>query len=93
MKNETTYNGWKNYETWRINLEWFDDEELIQELASDCKTVLDLSTAMKYYIQSHLDEQPETLFRYYAEAFISEVSFYEIAEHYTDLYFNTEDKK
>ena len=26
-----TYNGWTNYETWRVNLEWFDGMEFEQE--------------------------------------------------------------
>lgn len=28
----TKYNGWTNYETWRINLEYFDDYEPDEEV-------------------------------------------------------------
>ena len=75
MKNET-YNGWTNYATWRINLELFDgygvDEfevtpEHLEELADE-------------YIfgTSCVDTQ---LMEDYARAFISDVNWYEIAEH------------
>ena len=27
MKNDNTYNGWTNYETWRVNLELFNGDD------------------------------------------------------------------
>ena len=39
--NDTTYNGWTNYETWLVNL-WLDNDqgsqEMVQELAKECVT-------------------------------------------------------
>jgi hypothetical protein len=65
-----TYNGWSNYATWRINLEWFDGgdingnadylREFVEEsIEQDCDNDTTLS---------------------YAMAFLSDVNWYEIAE-------------
>ena len=72
---DTTYNGWTNYATWRINLEWFDGydwygtdyvspdylQEMVEEaLEMDCNNATVLS---------------------YALAFLDDVNWDEIAEH------------
>lgn len=67
------YNGWTNYATWRVNLEMFDgggfegwNAEAFKQQAKD-------------YIY---ETSPEGLARDYAMAFLSDVNWYEIAEHY-----------
>lgn len=95
MKEDTTYNGWTNYATWRINLEVFDGNELLQELAKDCKTVADFAEVLKQYVQEFLWENsnvPNSIVLGWSEGFVSEVNFYEIAQHYTELLFNTDEE-
>jgi hypothetical protein len=67
----TKYNGWTNYATWRINLEWFDYDhyekvtpEQLQEIVED-----------GLYEQSN-----GTLVYDYAMAFIDDVNWNEISE-------------
>ena len=73
-----SYNGWTNYQTWRINLEVFDNFD-IEGYSND---VYELSNELKTYIEDYLSETTnEGLALDYAMAFISEVNFYEIAEN------------
>lgn len=66
------YNGWTNYETWRVNLEMFDGYE----------GELDADTA-KEIAEEHIYETTKAgLARDYALAFLSEVNWREIAGHY-----------
>ena len=75
MTNEK-YNGWTNYATWRINLEVFDGFEIDQDDAYE------LSEYLKEYLSDYLIETTsEGIARDYALAFVSDVNYYEIAEH------------
>jgi hypothetical protein len=78
---DTTYNGWTNYATWRVNLEIFDglnpsdygwsiedDYDLAQELEEYTMEIIDMGT-------------PESLAKSYALAFLSDVDWREIAQH------------
>lgn len=74
MTQDTTYNGWTNYATWRVRLEIFDgwdddpmDAETCQDYAEEC-------------IFNCIPELENTLAEGYARAFLSEVNWYEIAE-------------
>jgi hypothetical protein len=75
----TTYNGWHNYATWRIALEWFDNFNP-DENETD---VYDLSKTLEAYVTETLEEMTvqSTLVLDYALAFVSDVNWYEIAEH------------
>jgi hypothetical protein len=86
MSNKT-YNGWSNYETWRINLEIFDGVTL-----EDLNTVEVEAYLLKDYLQEYAEEivfldshvgnkTPSSLVEDYARAFLSDVNWYEIAEH------------
>ena len=77
------YNGWTNYATWRINLEIFDgfdpeadgreiDHEYCKELAEEI--------IFTGYCGNEIPSEL-SLMQSYAEAFISDVNWYEIAEH------------
>lgn len=77
MSNNTTYNGWSNYATWRIGLEMFDG---YQDDGLD--TPFDLSVYIKNLAEYFIEQSaPEGLARDYAMAFIADVNWYEIAEH------------
>ena len=72
--NDTKYNGWTNYATWRINLELFDGSE--QFWSAD--------SAREFVEEIIYESTPEGVARDYALAFISDVNWYEIAEHYEE---------
>ena len=72
---DSSYNGWTNYATWRINLEIFDGYESQQSCVSD------LVQELKDYIDECIvDQYPDGLMKDYALAFISDVNWWEIAD-------------
>lgn len=86
--NDTTYNGWTNYATWRVNLELLDGERenWLDEHAGDDPDDIDL-----YSLTTYLDEfVDDVLTQYgdlkdcialdYARSFVSDANFREIAE-------------
>ena len=88
----TTYNGWSNYATWRINLEVFDGITL-----EDINTVEVDPYELKDYLKDYAEEiifldshiggkTPNSLMEDYARAFLSEVNWYEIAQHMVNDY-------
>jgi len=91
--NDQKYNGWTNYETWRVNLEIFDNLALSEfdgindKVDPELICVHTLAEALQeraeYYIEC---ESKEGLARDYALAFLSAVNWYEIAKHMVDDY-------
>ena len=80
MNNEK-YNGWTNYATWRVNLEWFDGFNPADN-GYDTNDTYELSTQLKDYVESVIDETtPDGIAKDYALAFVSDVNYYEIAEN------------
>ena len=73
--NDTKYNGWTNYATWRVNLEMFDGSDLYWTAES----------AREFVEEIIIDSTPEGVARDYALAFISDVNWHEIAEHYEEF--------
>ena len=70
------YNGWTNYDTWRINLEIIDGIEIDTIICAEY---------IKEYVEDVVFSQYELgngshLVEDYARAFVSEVNFYEIAQ-------------
>jgi hypothetical protein len=92
---DTKYNGWSNYATWRINLEIFDGFEP-QELygIDDAEpNIYAISLQLKSYAEDCIFEglryderSPSNLMEDYARAFLSDVDWYEIAQHMVDDY-------
>jgi len=76
----TTYNGWTNYATWRVNLEVFDgmtSAEICGELDSYAA-----GKVLRAYAEDIIEQTTsEGLGRDYAMAFLAEVDWQEIAEH------------
>ncbi len=74
----TTYNGWTNYATWRIALEWFDGFN-----PSEGETdAYQLSLELCGYVEESLSlDKSNSMALDYAFAFIADVNWYEIAEH------------
>ena len=82
---DKTYNGWTNYETWRVMLEMFDGIDL-RDYEWHKFDDYDLSLECKNYAVEILDQAPDGLTKDYAMAFIDAVNWREIAEHLIEDY-------
>jgi len=81
---EKKYNGWTNYATWRINIEiWYgyDWENKTFENISDLTKRLEEQTDE---VLTDYGENETGLALDYARAFVSDVNWYEIAQHFID---------
>jgi uncharacterized linocin/CFP29 family protein len=78
------YNGWSNYETWRIALEIFDGYEVPEEIAAE--GVADIVEHLKEITDTVIFEgiKEASIAEGLLVSFISEVNFHEIAEHLID---------
>jgi len=85
---DTKYNGWTNYATWRVNLEIFDGADYASDNACDA---YDLGAMLRDMALDMVAEQATGLALDYAEAFLADVNWYEIAEHQIDAYRAKED--
>ena len=87
---DTKYNGWTNYATWRVNLEVFDgvnpNDFFTWEDAHD------LSKQIKDWADEFIVGNEQGLMADYARAFLSDVNWYEIAEHLIDYYAEEEEE-
>ena len=81
---DTTYNGWTNYATWRVNLEIFDGMSPADIAGDDGYSAYDLSDRMKEYAEEMLSG--DSLAVSYALAFLADVNWYEIADHMLKKY-------
>ena len=78
---DTKYNGWTNYSTWRVNLEFFDGF-IPSDNGYNTTDTYELSEQLKEYVEDYLIQDTKTgLAIDYALAFIRDVNWYEIAEH------------
>ena len=88
-----TYNGWTNYETWRVNLEIFD--------SMDCTDIPVLSryeeaslSDVADYLEEYADQiifecegiDESSLCASYARSFLSCVNWREIASHFVNTW-------
>ena len=72
---DTKHNGWTNYATWRVNLELFDGDNE--------KWAYGSSDGMREFAELLIEESTdEGIGRDYAMAFLDEVNWQEIADHY-----------
>jgi len=81
---DTTYNGWSNYATWRVQLEMFDNipAQDFNGVDDEEPDVYQLSLDMKERAEYYIECSSEAGFaRDYAMAFLSDVNWYELAEH------------
>jgi hypothetical protein len=93
MSTDKTHNGWRNYETWRVNLEFFDCYD-VAEKYREKPDAHELSEILRAELEEMLEMDCEnTLTLSYALAFVSDVDFLEIAERLIeDAEFMTEDE-
>jgi hypothetical protein len=87
------YNGWTNYETWAVAL-WMNNEEGSQRFWSDCAAEVvdaadangtdaacDLADMLKSQHEEAMPDLGATVWADLLGAAMSEVNWYEIAEH------------
>lgn len=83
MTTDNKYNGWTNYETWRVKLEILD----YFDLEGYSKDPYELSKQLEDYVEEVVFiETPDGLAKDYASAFLRQVNYYEIAEHLVEDY-------
>jgi kynureninase len=79
---DNTYNGWTNYETWRVRLEMFDGDYC----SDNDLDAYDLGQHLREMAAETIDAQSEGWARDYARAFLDAVNWREIAEHMIEDY-------
>jgi hypothetical protein len=77
---DKTYNGWTNYATWRVNLELIDGIDPWEDLNLGGDACA-LAEGLKAHCEEIVSDGAEGLALDYALAFLSEVNFWEIADH------------
>lgn len=83
--NNKTYNGWTNYATWRVKLEIFDGMDITD--ITTVKDPYDAAESLKDYLETLLFPSGEySLVDSYAESFLSDVNYVEIAQSLLDDY-------
>jgi len=84
---DKTYNGWTNYATWRVNLEIFDGMDFRDVFGNNEQKAWPIAQECKEYAENLIYEAgggDGNLAVDYALAFLSDVNWYEIAEHMLD---------
>lgn len=79
---DNTYNGWSNYATWRVMLEVFDgDAHYRAENEEEYEDIDELAEVLKNSVDDMIaDNSGDELIAGWANAFIEDVDWYEIAE-------------
>lgn len=81
---DTKYNGWTNYATWRVSLEWFDGLSCYDLTGEESfEDPAEFSNILQSYVESVMADNAEessTVYSY-ALAFIADVNWHEIAQH------------
>lgn len=75
---DRTYNGWTNYATWRVNLEFFGNGETLDDMGF---TRDRLHVQLRDFVEEIVTGGATGLARDYALAFLSDVDWDEIASH------------
>jgi hypothetical protein len=82
---DKTYNGWTNYETWRVNLEIFDGFDPYDNFSDDQRYMQDnLAEYLKDYVETLVYEAgggDGNIAVDYALAYLRDVNWHEIAKH------------
>jgi hypothetical protein len=93
---DKNYNGWTNYATWLVNLEMFDGinpHEYFSDAVAGEGDASQLADLLKDHAENYLSDNGDGLTLGYAYAFISDVNWYEIAEHMVADYCKTTETK
>lgn len=84
---DTTYNGWTNYATWRVNLEIFDGLPAAEFFDLD-QEPYQLGRELQEHAENLITDYKNepTIVQDYALAFLSDVNWREIAQHMINDY-------
>ena len=83
------YNGWANYATWRVNLEFFDGQEW-QDTFGHYKSadeeegtpIYNISLELREMVDEFIDSECKNVWLLgWLYSFVDDVNFYEIAKH------------
>jgi hypothetical protein len=76
------YNGWTNYETWKVNLELIDSE-FLGDLLQDFDDFDNFVDAVKDHAEeyAYFNVQENSFAESAVHALLADVNWYEIAEH------------
>ena len=80
---DNKYNGWTNYATWRVNLEMFDGQPA--DIITDNTDAYGLGEYLRELTLEYMEQEASGLALDYAEAFLAEVNWYEIAERMLEI--------
>lgn len=80
-KNDNTYNGWTNYETWRVNLEIFDGREPV-DFGGNKVCPNHLKDTAEEFVDISAEDG---LAKDYTMAFLGAVNWSEIADHINEI--------
>ena len=88
----TSYNGWTNYATWRVNLEIFDGRNIEEYFETSVKDlgVYNFACKLQEEVEDMIEETSEGLATIYAMSFLADVNWREIAEHMIKDYSDVE---
>jgi hypothetical protein len=86
MFDRNEHNGWTNYATWRVNLELIDGMEPEWLGHTEAMDHYDFGEIIEEWVQSIMDEAPDGFVKDYANAFLSDVDWNEIAKHKIEEY-------
>jgi len=83
------YNGWTNYETWNWNL-WYSDSFTAEDFGGLNGDIHKIAGFLEDWTEDMADEieilNGQAFFSDVVRAALSEVNYYEIAEHFVDDY-------
>jgi hypothetical protein len=96
MSNTERHNGWTNYATWRVNLEFFDGVDVYEfrdQYAG--MTTREIANSLQAQVLEVIEEvlpdkdnrgrlTPDGMVRGWATAFVDDVNWFEIAESLAD---------
>lgn len=86
---ETTYQGWRNYETWNCAL-WLSSDagfdtavhEYIDSLDNSNNQACELADYLESFVEEFAPELPPSMYSDLLNAAIEQIDFYEIATNY-----------
>jgi hypothetical protein len=81
---DTTYNGWRNYATWRVKLEIIGDMDFNGLTFDDIDALASYLEEFVGEVLTNFGEIKKGIALDYARLFVADCDYREIAQHYAD---------